>query len=176
LLDGVVPLLKLCVGRRGLAAQNGLSRMACEDGSSSTPGSSTRTNARLSRRSFPISYLSSRPPHFNSPPSDCTAYSRVNSRELYQSHFSARSSLSANNHLLSSDIPSTISTPTTAAMPYNNTPIAPSKEITGTVSLPRMSRPDIYPSQQHLLTLSQSPASRRSSHKTTISTAITPPS
>lgn len=29
-------------------------------------------------------------------------------------------------------------------MPYNNTPIAPSKEITGTVSLPRMSRPDLY--------------------------------
>ena len=29
----------------------------------------------------------------------------------------------------------------TAAMPYNNTPIAPSKEITGTVSLPRQLPP-----------------------------------
>ena len=39
-----------------------MSRMACEDGSSSTPGSSTRTNARLSRRSFPDSYLSNLTP------------------------------------------------------------------------------------------------------------------
>jgi hypothetical protein len=81
----------------------------------------------------------------------------------------------ASNHPLSSDIPSTTST--TAAMPYNNTPIAPSKEITGTVSLPRKSC-DILKHLQHHLTHSQSPVSRRSSHKTTISTAaaITPPS
>jgi len=114
--------------------------MACEDGSTCTPPPAAPPERQTSRRSPPIIELLSQscPFHFTCLPAHYTAYSRVNLHELYHYH-SYSKPISANSHSLIPDLPPTSSTVT--AMPYNNTPIAPSKEVSGTVSLPRMCCP-----------------------------------
>jgi hypothetical protein len=117
-----------------------------------------------------------RPGHYICLPSDCTAYPRVNSRELYQSNLSPRLSLP------NSSSSQTYHPPTTTPPPQ------PCHTTTLPLLLPRTSqapflyrvRPThfLYSSQQHRLTQLQSPVSRRSSLRTTISTAAAtmPPS